>query len=70
MTTQSAHAPITITRSARGVRVQASGHAALAILDELANGAPTFEAAAFAAWVKGFPRASSMQPDTTLEAAA
>ncbi|WP_231409641.1 hypothetical protein [Ralstonia solanacearum] len=54
MTIQPAHAPITITRTARGTRVEASGQAALAILDELATGAPTFEAAAFAAWMKGF----------------
>lgn len=61
MTTHSIHAPITIKRSACSTHVEAAGKAALAILDEIANGAPTLEAAAFAAWLKGFPQTDAVE---------
>lgn len=47
---------ITITQTLRGTRIEASGPAALQLLDAMANGAPTPEAAAFQAWISGGPQ--------------
>ncbi|VVG72115.1 hypothetical protein [Pandoraea apista] len=44
---------ITITQTPRGTRIEASGVAALQLLDAMANGAPTPEAAAWQAWISG-----------------
>ncbi|WP_369952326.1 hypothetical protein [Ralstonia syzygii] len=53
MATQHEHTAIVVERSRRRTRVSANGPAAVRILDALANGAPSFEAAAFGAWIEG-----------------
>ncbi len=66
MTTHQERQPIVVEQKRRRTRVTASGAAAVRILDALAEGAPSFEAAAFRAWIEAdFPIPDALKARAT-----